>query len=170
MGQAIYSRRIEGIRRAKALPEKPACIPASRPRGAKAAGLRFERALAKSLKGSMHGQWLEFEDRNGFGYCQVDVLFSMLPRFMVVIECKYTLVPGAHSKLVSLYLPVVEEAFGCPVAGVVVVKNLDPRYRRGRIYTNIEEAAIAAFESKYPTLIQWSGQSLLTPLLPRKAA
>jgi hypothetical protein len=147
------------------LTERPSCIPLSRPRGAKAAGLRFERALHKSLKGSILGQWFEFEDESGPGFCQTDLLFSIPGRpkggLVIVIECKYTLVPGAHSKLSSLYIPVVEKAMGCRAAGVVVVKNLDPRYRRGRIFTSLHEAAYAALDSGYPTLLQWSGQPLI---------
>jgi hypothetical protein len=79
----------------------------------------------------------------------------------VVIECKYTLVPGAHSKLCSLYIPVVEAAFDRHACGVVIVKNLDPRFRRGRIYTDLRLAAEAAWMTGYPTLLQWSGQPLM---------
>jgi len=155
-------RRIEGLKRAAAVPQRPACIPlpSSKMKGAKAAGLRFEKALHKALPGSIHGQWFEFEDQDGFGYCQTDLIFP-LGGMNVVIEAKYTLVPGAHSKLASLYIPVVSQAFGGEACGVVVVKNLDPRYRRGRIYTDIQAAAVASLESGYPTLIQWSGQALL---------
>ena len=155
--------------RARALDERPSCIPLSKPKGAKAAGLRFERALHKSLPSSIHGQWFEFEDQDGFGYCQTDLLIQ-IPRWKgdeyglwVVIEAKYTLVPGAHSKLSSLYIPVVQAAFGVQACGVVVVKNLDPRYRRGRIYTDIQAAAEASWMTGYPTLIQWSGQALMHP-------
>jgi hypothetical protein len=157
-------RRIEGLLRAKALRERPGCIPPlPKFKGAKAAGLRFEKALHKALHGSLHGQWFEYEDSLGFGYCQTDLLvpFVLFRQVIVVLECKYTLVPGAHSKLSSLYLPVVEAAFGMPAYGVVVVKNLDPRYRRGRIYTNLVDAVMGTMETGYPTLIQWSGQALL---------
>jgi len=138
-------------------------------KGAKAAGIRFERALHKALPGSIHGQWFEFEDASGFGYCQTDLLFP-LGGMYVVIEAKYTLVPGAHSKLAGLYVPVVSQAFGGEACGVVIVKNLDPRYRRGRIYTDIQTAAEASWMTGYPTLIQWSGQALLRPPPNRKAA
>jgi hypothetical protein len=154
-------RSLLGLKRAALLPSRPACIPPSRPRGAKAAGLRFERALASSLKGCLHGAWFEFEDLNGFGYCQTDIIMPFLPHFLAVIEVKYTFVPGAHSKLANLYLPIAEKAFGAPAVGVVVVKNLDPRFRRGRIYTNLWNAAMASRDTGYPTLIQWAGQALL---------
>jgi hypothetical protein len=164
------SRVIEDLKYAILMPHKPECIPVSRPKGAKAAGLRFERSLAKHLKGSLHGRWFEFEDQNGHGYCQTDVIYVFRPRFAVVIEVKYTLVPGAHSKLQNLYIPVVSHALKMPAVGVVAVKNLDPRYRRGRIYTDLLSAAVASAENGYPALLQWSGQALLPPTSRKDAA
>ena len=160
-------RVILNLRWAHALTSRPDCIPASRPRGAKAAGLRFERALAKQLPTALHGTWFAFEDAQGRGFCQTDIIYSLLPTYIAVIEVKYTLVPGAHSKLSNLYLPIVSMAMQRPTVGVVAVKNLDPRYRRGRIHTDLEEAALHASESGYPSLLQWSGQQLIPP--PSKA-
>ena len=74
---------------------------------------------------------------------------------------KYTLVPGAHQKLTNLYLPVVAKALKAPTAGVVIVKNLDPRFRRGKIYTDLRTAAEVSFDRGHPTLIQWAGQALI---------
>src|SRR6516162_4935511 len=128
--ESFYGRVIEGLKWAHPLESKPDIIPTSRPRGAKAAGLRFERAFAKQLPSALHGQWFEFEDLHGHGSCQTDIIYSLLPLYLVVIEIKYTLVPGAHSKLLNLYLPVVSLALSRPSVGVVAVKNLDPRYRR----------------------------------------
>jgi hypothetical protein len=155
------SRQIDGLKWAHPLSERPDCIPTSRPRGAKAAGLRFERAFAKHLPSALHGTWFEFEDRNGHGYCQTDLIYSLLPRFLAIIEIKYTLVPGAFSKLTNFYIPIVAAALDRPAAGVVVVKNLDPRYRRGRIYTDLELAARDAHANHYPTLLQWVGQAVV---------
>ena len=168
--ESFYGRIIEGLKWAHPLSAKPDIIPTSRPRGAKAAGLRFEHALAKALPSALHGQWFEFEDRNGHGYCQTDLIYSLLPLYMVVLEVKYTLVPGAHSKLLNLYLPVVSLALSRPSVGVVAVKNLDPRYRRGKIHTDLHSAAAASATSTYPSLLQWSGQALLPPLRPKAAA
>jgi hypothetical protein len=155
-------RRIDGLKYAAAVAGRPNCIPLSKPRGVKALGLAFERKLARALPSSIHGQWFEFEDALGFGYCQTDIIMPFLSKgFIAVIEVKYTLVPGAHSKLSGLYLPVVQAAFNMPAAGVVVVKNLDPRFRRGRIYTSLIDAAEAALDVGYPTLLQWSGQPLM---------
>jgi hypothetical protein len=157
-------RTIVGLRWAHPLPSRPDCIPASRPRGAKAAGLRFERELAKALPSCLHGTWFEFEDKLGHGYCQADVIYTLGYNFAAVIEVKYTLVPGAHSKLLNLYVPIVSRALNIDCVGVVAVKNLDPRYRRGRIYTDLPSAAQASVANSYPALLQWSGQPLLPSL------
>lgn len=169
------ARQIYRLKTAVALSEKPACIPQGRPRGAKAAGIRFEKAVFEALSGPagglstprgdapscIRGQWFEFEDENGCGYCQPDIIYPFLPDFFAVIEVKYTLVPGAHQKLTNLYLPVVSKALKSATAGVVIVKNLDPRYRRGKIFTDLRTAAEVSFNRGYPTLVQWAGQALI---------
>ena len=165
------SRTVDGMRWARALEARPSCIPPlSKLEGAKGIGIRFERKLHRVLPGSAYGQWFEFEDEAGFGYCQTDLLVSLSPGLIAVLEAKYTLVPGAHAKLAGLYVPVVEKALGCKAVGVVVVKNLDPRFRRGRIFTDLHGAASDALESGYPSLIQWSGQSLLPRRIPSSSA
>ena len=153
------------LRFACSLQGRPSCIPLSKPKGIRAVGLRFEKALHKALSGSIHGQWWEFKDACGYGLCQTDLIYPFHlqpgPATIAVIEVKYTLVPGAHSKLSSLYIPVVQRATNCLVAGIVVVKNLDPRFRRGKIFTSLKPAVDAALDTGYPSLIQWSGQNLL---------
>jgi hypothetical protein len=164
-------RVISGLRWAKLLPEKPACIPNSRPRGAKAAGLRFERDLSKHLAASVHGQWFEFRDDNGHGYCQTDLLYSFAPSFMAVLEAKYTLVPGAFQKLVDLYLPIVSMAAQLPAVGVCVVRNLEPSVCEGSIiFTDLHSAAQTALVWKHPTILHWRGQQLLPHIAAREAA
>jgi hypothetical protein len=157
-------RRILNLKSASALAERPPSIPLNDPKtGAKAAGLRFERLIYSALPSALHGQWFFFEDENGPGHCQPDLIYPFLPDFFAIIEVKYTLVPGAHQKLNNLYLPVVSAALKAPAAGVVIVKNLDPRYRRGKIYTDLRTAAFAAFDRGHPTLLQYAGQSLIRP-------
>lgn len=104
--------------------EQPSCIPKSRPRGTRAVGLRYERSLAKYLPSASHGQWIEFEDRNGAGFCQPDFLLNFRPRCMVMLECKLSWTFDAVEQLDNLYRPVVEKVFGVPAVGVVVTKNL----------------------------------------------
>ena len=139
------TRRIKGLCWARVLPARPNGIPASRPRGAKAQGLRYERALAANLPSATHGQWFEFCDVNGHGFCQVDLL---LPRgeVLVVLEVKYTWTWEAYRQLEELYLPVVEMALGGAVIGLQVCKRLVPEARSVTICASLEEAIQEAGE------------------------
>lgn len=96
-----------------------------RARGAKAAGLRYERALAKALPGARHGQWIEFFDANGHGWAQCDFLLSRRGE-LVVLEAKYSWVVEGHLQLELLYLPLLEKVLGQRPLGIVVCKNLTP--------------------------------------------
>jgi hypothetical protein len=119
------TRVIEGLRWAKLLDERPGFIPNSRPRGAKAMGLRYERALAKAMPFAKRGLWFEFCDGNGLGVCQTDFIIE-LERGVLVLEVKYSWVSEAHLQLEGLYLPVVSMALARRARGLVVCKNLTP--------------------------------------------
>lgn len=119
------TRIVHGLKWAKALEKRPACIPQGRPRGAKAAGLRYERSLAKALPVAKHGQWFEFEDEHGRGYCQVDLMLQLLSGILI-LEAKYTWTAEGHLQLEQLYIPVVSAAWGLPTRGLVVCKKLVP--------------------------------------------
>jgi len=99
-------RSIVGLEYA-ALCLRPAHIPKSRPRGVKAAGLRYEKALAAAIPRAEHGQWVEYRDLNGPGHCQMDLLIEGSKR-IVVIECKLTDVEQGFGQLRDLYFPIVE--------------------------------------------------------------
>jgi hypothetical protein len=105
--------------------ERPDHIPKSLARGTKAFGLSFERAVARALPGAVHGPWYEFWDRDGKGYCQPDLVL-VLPRLVLVIECKLSDTPAARAQLNELYLPVCAKAHGRPAQGLVIVKHLKP--------------------------------------------
>lgn len=152
-------RIIKRLKWAQPLAQRPDCIPASRPRGAKAAGLRYERALAKHLSEGAHGVWFEFQDDNGHGYCQSDHLYSFLPNFIAILEVKYTLVLDAYSKLRDLYIPVISTAMKAPAVGIIVVKNLVAGFENA--YTDLPSAALASYETDYPTVLHWRGQPLM---------
>jgi len=117
-------RVVSGLISARAC-ERPSSIPVGRPRGAKALGVRYEKALARSLPGATHGQWWEFWDANGRGFCQTDLILEV-GKVLVVLEVKYTWTPVGHSQLELLYLPVLRKATGREVIGLVVCKKLVP--------------------------------------------
>src|SRR5882724_3735460 len=126
-------RVIRGLIWARAC-DRPSSIPQGRPRGAKRRGISYESALAAHLTFAKHGQWFEFQDLNGRGYCQVDLLcetpeqdwITTHPRnrLVDVLEVKYSWVPEAHSQIEQLYRPVVERALGATVLPIVVCKNI----------------------------------------------
>lgn len=116
-------REIKGLRWAREC-GRPSCIPIGRPRGAKAQGLRYERGLALTLAPAFrHGQWFEYEDGIGRGYCQVDFLRVDADR-VIALEAKYTWTIEGHWQLERLYIPIVERVYARPAVGVVVCKNL----------------------------------------------
>src|SRR5258706_3509947 len=124
---------------------RPDSIPHGRPRGAKAVGLRYEKALAKALPpGFEHGPWFTFKDINGFGYCQPDFLLN-LHNLAVILECKYTWTPVAWGQMELLYVPVLQRALGKQVIGIQLCKRLVPEAAAGcRIVSNLGNGLILA--------------------------
>lgn len=130
------TRQVRGLRWARLREAGP--FGRSRPRGAKAMGVRYERQLAKQLgAGWRHGQWIEFEDANGRGWAQPDFIL-IGQRRLVVLEAKYTWVPEAMAQLDLLYRPLCEALWGLPVVGFVVCKNLIPQIQ-GNLWTDLGE-------------------------------
>lgn len=136
----------------------------SRARGAKALGLRYERAIGWELPDDAeHNPWFSFHDANGRGHCSPDYMF-LAQGTMVLIECKYTWVPEAHTQLSQLYAPVVERALGYPTIGIVVCRNLIPAMPKHlQVCSSLAQAlAIAKGGGK----AVW--HNLATSLRPRK--
>jgi hypothetical protein len=107
---------------------RPPGIPVGRARGAKGRGVTYERDLARFLPLAAHGQWFEFEDAEGLGYCQTDLILS-LEDVVAVFEAKYTWTIDGLRELRDLYLPVVGEALIKPVSGVMVCRVLTSEVR-----------------------------------------
>lgn len=149
--------------------ERPECIPLpSHPRGARAAGLRYERLFAKQFPQALHGPWFSYEDKSGFGYCQPDLILSLLPKCLVVFEVKYTLTDDAFFQLRDLYLPVVKKAMAATCVGVVVAKNLIPNL--SVVTPRLEDAVSAAIKrgDEGIPVLHWVGQQIRThPLLDK---
>ena len=134
----MAKKTIVGLKWAKVLDSRPKGIPVGKPRGAKAYGVRYERALASAAPWLVRGTWFEFEDKNGPGLCQTDFLSSGAP--IVVLETKYTWTEDGHVELEKLYLPIVEAVWGGSPVGIVVSKNLTPRVPSRSICASFEEA------------------------------
>lgn len=160
------SRVIVGIRLARAC-DRPKTIPVGRPRKkSKIAGLGYEKALAAALPEALHGQWFEFEDRNGRGHCQPDlILDSKLG--LIVLEAKYTWTEAGHRQIDLLYRPVVEKAMGRDVLGIVVCKVLTPEVQSSWVCRDLDSAVRRAFTGG-KTVLHWIGNGL-GPLQARPA-
>lgn len=102
---------------------KPDFARRARPKGAKAEGLRYERACAKALPGAEHGPWFRFEDQNGLGYCSPDLVLRRRG-VTVVFECKLANTIVGQRQIMELYAPVLHMAFGHRVLGVVITRSL----------------------------------------------
>ena len=96
---------------------------------AAAFGLRYERKLFRAFKKSKfsveHNPWFMFEDSVGRAWCSPDFILDQI-KYLVVVECKYTYVPNAFQKLISLYIPIVQKALKKPAFPLVICKNLTP--------------------------------------------
>lgn len=155
-------RTVQGLNWARVC-DRPGNLPVSRPRGAKAAGVRYERELARALPAAKHGQWWEFQDRAGVGHCQTDLILEQ-PWGVLVLEAKYTWTEVGHGQIERLYKPVLSKALGVPVFGLVVCKVLTPGVPKASLCRDLAEAADSAWRGRQ-TVLHWIGGSL-GPLRP----
>jgi hypothetical protein len=149
-------RIIIGLQRAEKLAKRPSFIPAGRPRGVKALGVRYERSLARSMPWMTPGQWWRFVDGEGEGWCQTDLIVER-GNFSLVLEAKLSWVAEGHSQLEKLYKPVVERALGKPMLGIVVTKYLKPNIPRWVKVEGDFESALRASAAGRPSVWHWLG-------------
>lgn len=149
------TRRVEGLEWARPT-GWPRGLPLQRRRGAKAAGLRYERGVAAQLPACRHGQWFEFSDRNGPGICQTDLLLGR-EGHCLVLEVKYTWTVEGHKQLEQLYLPVVGLAIQRPVIGLVVCRRLVEGMRGVKVARSLSEGFELALEG-HRAVWHWIGQ------------
>jgi hypothetical protein len=126
---------------------------ARRPRGAKGAGLRYEKLVAKASKG-LHNQWFRFIDANGEGYCCPDIIIDHATG-LFVLECKLSDREEAKSQLTDLYIPVISHVYARPARGIVVTKVL--KRQSSGIVTSLCEA----FQSNDIPVLHWLGRGPL---------
>lgn len=137
-------------------------------KGAKALGLAYESAVGKALQAipglpKVHrGPWFEYCDSGVVRHCQPDILLKWRngggAPSVLVIEVKLTDTPVAYGQLRGLYFPVLEETFGLPVRGVVVVKRL--LRSSGEAHPTIRQALEASGPSGIG-LVHWLGAGAL---------
>lgn len=139
---------------------KPKHINFPRARGTKAMGLRYEGAFAKALPGAKHGQWWEFFDTNGHGYCQTDFLL-VHDGELFVIETKLTDIEGGRAQLEELYLPVIAVALARRVYGLVVSRSARGESQSSRLHHGLAPALAASKLGGPPPSLLWLGHAPL---------
>lgn len=120
-------RPIVGLRSVEVLEGWPSAVPqARRLRGARAAGVAYERKfgrfLAKLFPAVESGRWIRFADQKGLGLAQPDH-FVPLASGVILFECKLSETPQAWSQL-AFYSELLASCFGLPVIEVQVCKHL----------------------------------------------
>jgi hypothetical protein len=136
---------------------RPPWIKVNRPRGAKAVGLRYERALAKRIPLALHGQWFQYRTPDGPAWCQTDLLL-LGRKQAVVIEVKLSDYLGARVQLQNLYLPVLRAAYPhLDPFGIIVLRSLE----QVPAETFIFESLAPALRSEEIPLIHWLGSGAI---------
>jgi len=140
--------------------------------GRKRAGLKYEADLAKRLPQAIHGQWINFQDKNGPGWAQPDFLVEFaFSDAMLILETKYTWVADAYGQIENLYKPLVEHIWRKPAFGIVVAKVLTPDCKALPVYHSLDEAALAACGSGKTVLWHWIGSGpLFSPQVTEASA
>jgi hypothetical protein len=121
---------------------------AARPKGlgaAARAGIKYEAEFADHLlensKGYVRiGPWIYFEDANGWGYCQPDMVLNSWER-IYLFECKLSFTyRRAYKEMRDLYKPLLHELFGgAPITCVQVCRHLKPSAKRTTVVHELDE-------------------------------
>lgn len=156
-------RRISGLLWARPCP-RPRTIPKTRATGTRAAGLAYERRLAKAICAehplAFSSQWYEYEDAAGPGFCQPDIVIPGKD-FVTVIEVKLSAQESAWLQARALYKPILEMVYRKPCICIVATKFLR-RERAGDIVAaSLADAVASAHVLNIQPLWHWIGRGPL---------
>jgi len=159
MGNLISHRAVVGLKWARLAAKPPFGVPRGA-RGAKAAGLRYEKAFARALPEALHGKWIEYCDSNGPGYAQPDFILVGQSAGLV-LETKYTQCEAGWSQPRDLYVPLCEAIWGIKFFPVQVCRALDGAVVRQdmKIYESIWQI-VADIKGQRPSpkaTLHWIG-------------
>ena len=124
-------RKVKKLQAAEMLEERPPFFEDSKLGGAAGAGIKYECAVAKWLKGKygkrvIHGPWFSCEDSKGMFYCSPDII--ILPKKgepLVLAEVKLTTTKAAEDELKTLYIPVVSWVWpDAKILPIVISRNI----------------------------------------------
>jgi hypothetical protein len=130
--------------------------PRARLRGSRAAGIRFQKAVARAIPGSTTDLWFEFLDAHGLGCCSPDIILNIRGT-LYVLECKLTAVPEADAQLGGLYLPILAHYTGREARGIVVVRHLRPQIDTSRVRADLRACLHDATPTYFP-ILHWLGR------------
>lgn len=133
----------------------PALARGRRPRGAKGAGIRYEKLAARALPSCLHNPWYQFRDANGPGLCSPD-LVATAEGHVVVLECKLGNYVAADAQLRELYFPVLGWVYRNPVRGIILVRHLSRDIPATRVCTSLT-SALARPPDTIP-ILHWLGR------------
>ena len=137
----MSKRKIVGLRSVTLIPPHSAPFKNKKSKGARQAGIIFERRFGDYLSACFDnvlvGPWFRYEDENGSGLCQPDMV---LLEPLVIFECKlkYKARAGLWD-LRDLYQPIVEHFYESPAKLVQVCKHLTPSARTKKILQTLDE-------------------------------
>lgn len=157
-------RRVKGLVRAAKC--EPLFVKQYVRKGLPAKGISYERQLASFLPHATHGQWFEYHDFNGRGYCQTDMYFRSHGS-LFILEAKLSDVEHARDQLDYLYLPVVGEALRARPLGIIVTRYVTKVPSHMKVCFTLEEAMSLASRKHFP-IWHWRGPpiNLNTPVSP----
>lgn len=154
-------RVIRSLRIVKPVEHGPKNFPPLPTRGSRGGGIRYEKALAAALAAYDvdHNPWFYFEDANGPGYCQPDLILAQGVD-LFVLEAKLTDCEAGRRQLKELYLPILRHLLGSRVYGITVSRYLTPESDPKSIVDSLEIAILNARSNQIPVLHWRDGQSL----------
>ena len=137
---------------------RPQWLRPGRPRGSRAAGLAYERALGRVIPRAVHGQWFQYIEDGEPKWCQTD--FHVVgAKSVVIFEAKLANYAEAFAKLKDLYLPVGRLAWPeRRVGGVIVLKSVANVPEGVAIFENLRDAIDNLRPNGEPTLLHWLGK------------
>ena len=128
-----HVRKVQDLVSVEFLKHSPWPIP--HPRGSRARGMAFERAVGKELKTRFpliplkSGQWFRFSDSLGTSHAQPDH-YLIFPQLILLLECKLKQNTTAEEQLLHLYRPILEYTYHRPVFTIQAFRHW--RFRPNR--------------------------------------
>jgi hypothetical protein len=170
MPRSKHSHRIiSGLISARKLTSRPAGIPFGRPRGAKAAGMRYQRLFEAALalefpaSGVEIGPWFEYFDVNGRGYCQPDaIIYDIAWDSWLICEIKLTDYDRAKRQMTELYVPVLQKALGTPIRRLAILRNVTNVPPGVGIYEDLRRAIRESGIAGALPVFHWLGRGRLS--------